>query len=338
VRQAGDSHPRRPQANGGAVRVLIIAIPAGLLIGLSLGALGGGGSILTVPALVYLLHQPAHSATTGSLLIVGITGLAGMAAHARAGHVRLAQGMLFGLIGVAGSYAGTRLSASADPQLLLTAFAALMLVAAAAMALRRRRDAGPAHAAGAGGMASDTASDAARPAADKVGGDIAAGQVDAAGGGHVRSPDGQRSSTVTLARAAEAAPAVPRRVTARTAIKIVAAATAVGLLTGFFGVGGGFVIVPALVLALGFEMPVAVGTSLLVIAINSAAALLARLGGHSHLDWPLLAVFTAAAIAGSLAGHRVASRAHPARLTLAFAILLTGVAAYTASRSIPSLV
>ncbi len=163
-------------------------------------------------------------------------------------------------------------------------------------------------------------------------------QVDAVGGGHVRSPDGQRSSTVTLVRAAEAAPAVPRRATARTAIKIVVAATAVGLLTGFFGVGGGFVIVPALVLALGFEMPVAVGTSLLVIAINSAAALLARLGGHSHLDWPLLAVFTAAAIAGSLVGHRVASRARPARLTLAFAILLTGVAAYTAARSIPYLV
>ena len=72
--------------------------------------------------------------------------------------------------------------------------------------------------------------------------------------------------------------------------------------------GGGFVIVPALVLALGFEMPAAVGTSLLVIAINSAAALAVRLGGHVHLDWPLLGVFTAAALAGALAGNRVASR------------------------------
>ena len=67
--------------------------------------------------------------------------------------------------------------------------------------------------------------------------------------------------------------------------------------------GGGFVIVPALVLALGFEMPVAVGTSLLVIAINSAAAFAARLGSHVHLDWPLLAVFTLAALAGTLAGQ-----------------------------------
>ena len=118
--------------------MLAIAIPAGLLIGLSLGALGGGGSILTVPALVYLLHQPPHAATTGSLLIVGITALAGMTAHLRAGRVRVAQGITFGVLGVAGSYAGTRLSASIKPDLLLALFAVLMLVAAAAM-LRRRR-------------------------------------------------------------------------------------------------------------------------------------------------------------------------------------------------------
>ena len=109
----------------------------------------------------------------------------------------------------------------------------------------------------------------------------------------------------------------------RQGLKVVAAATGVGLLTGFFGVGGGFVIVPALVLALGFEMPVAVGTSLLVIAINSAAALAARLGGHVHLDWPLLGVFIAAALAGTLAGNRVASRVDASRLTAAFTILLS---------------
>src|SRR5438477_6188942 len=87
----------------------------------------------------------------------------------------------------------------------------------------------------------------------------------------------------------------------RRTLKIIVAATGVGLLTGFFGVGGGFVIVPALVLALGFDMP-AMGTSLLVIAINSATALAARLGSLADLDWPLLAVFTAAALAGALAG------------------------------------
>ena len=124
----------------------------------------------------------------------------------------------------------------------------------------------------------------------------------------------------------------------RQGLKVVAAATGVGLLTGFFGVGGGFVIVPALVLALGFEMPIAVGTSLLVIAINSAAAFAARLGGHVHLDWPLLGVFILAALAGTLAGNRVASRVDASRLTAAFTILLIAVAAYSLTRSLPGLV
>ena len=111
----------------------------------------------------------------------------------------------------------------------------------------------------------------------------------------------------------------------------------VGLLTGFFGVGGGFVIVPALVLALGFAMPAAVGTSLLVIAINSAAALAARLGGQVHLDWLLLGVFTLAALAGALAGNRIASRVDASRLTAAFTTLLVAVAIYTLCRSVPGL-
>ncbi len=125
---------------------------------------------------------------------------------------------------------------------------------------------------------------------------------------------------------------------ARQDLKIITAATAVGLLTGFFGVGGGFVIVPALVLALGFDMPAAVGTSLLVIAINSAAALAARLGSHAHLDWPLLAVFTLAALAGTLAGNRIAFRVDASRLTAAFTVLLVAVVAYSLCRSVPGLV
>jgi hypothetical protein len=257
--------------------VLSIAVAAGLLIGVLLGALGGGGSILTVPVLVYLLHQDAHAATAGSLLIVGITAAVGTIAHRRAGRVRLAPGIAFAVLSMAGSYAGTRLSASVPPDLLLSLFAGLMLAAAAAM-LRPRPG--------------------------------TAGQRERAGG-----------STI------------PRRI-----LKIIAAATGVGLLTGFFGVGGGFVIVPALVLVLGFDMPAAVGTSLLVIAINSAAALAARLGGQVSLDWVLLAVFTAAALAGVLAGHRVASRVDPSRLTIGFTVLLIAVAGYSLARSLPGLV
>ena len=115
-----------------------LAIPLGLLIGLSLGALGGGGSILTVPALVYVLGQSPVAATTGSLVIVGITALTGMVAHARAGRVRVGQGLLFGVLGVAGSWYGSHLSASVAPAVLLAAFSVLMLVVAGIMIARQR--------------------------------------------------------------------------------------------------------------------------------------------------------------------------------------------------------
>ena len=291
--------------------MVAIAVPVGLAIGLSLGALGGGGSILTVPALVYLLHQSPHEATAGSLLVVGITALAGAAAHLREGRVRLGAGAVFGLLGVAGSYVGSRLSARVDPHLLLSAFAALMIVAAVAMA--RRRPAEP-------------VTGPRRPGTHPH---------DPAPGGPGRPDAGE---VAVLAAAPPRTPSWTARLDGRGVARLVAAATAVGLLTGFFGVGGGFVIVPALVLALRFPMPVAVGTSLLVIAINSTTALVARIGGHVHLDWPLLAGFTLAAIAGTLAGSRVASRVDPARLTRAFVVLLILVATYTAARSIPHLV
>jgi uncharacterized membrane protein YfcA len=303
--------------------LIAIAIPAGLLIGLSLGALGGGGSILTVPVLVYLLHQQPHTATTGSLLIVGITALGGMAVHWRAGRVRPVQGITFGVLGIAGSYAGTRLSASIRPSLLLTLFAVLMLAAAAAMLRRRRSRSG-------------------QP--EPVTQPVPSGLPPPDGTG-TPGPGG-RARAVTLDRPTAAArPGTktaawwhPRGVTGRQVLKVAAAATGVGLLTGFFGVGGGFVIVPALVLALGFEMPAAVGTSLLVISINSASALAVRLSGGASLDWPLLGVFTLAALAGTLAGNRIASRVSASRLTAAFTGLLVAVAVYSLSRSVPGLI
>ena len=272
--------------------ILALALPIGLLIGLSLGALGGGGSILTVPALVYLLAQDPRAATTGSLLIVAITALAGMASHYRAGRVRVVQGVVFGVLGIAGAYAGARLSATVAPAVLLAAFSVLMLVVAVMMVFRRRAQLRAA-----------------------TGGDVEAGSP---------SPVLQVRPTFFCD--------CPR------ALKVVVTASAVGLLTGFFGVGGGFVVVPALVLALGFTMPMAVGTSLLVIAINSTSALLSRTGHGVHLDWVLIGVFTLAAIVGSLLGGRLATRVRPQRLTAAFTMLLVAVALYTAVRSFPQLV
>jgi uncharacterized protein len=300
-----------------------IAIPAGLLIGLSLGALGGGGSILTVPALVYLLHQQPHTATTASLLIVGITALAGMAAHWRAGRVRAAQGVTFGVIGVAGSYAGSRLSASIRPDLLLAVFAVLMLVAAAAMLRRRRSGAETRPAAAAEACGEPLPQAGPYPIAVPTSAGLAPTlTVDRPA---LATAERGRDAAVVVAPGGNAPPL-------RRALKVAAAATAVGLLTGFFGVGGGFVIVPALVLALGFDISAAVGTSLLVIA-----ALGARLGGGVHLDWPLIGVFILAALTGALGGNRVASRVSASRLTNAFTILLTAVAVYTLARSLPPL-
>jgi uncharacterized protein len=303
----------------------IIAVPVGLLIGLSLGALGGGGSILTVPALVYLLHQPPHAATTGSLLIVAITALAGMAAHWRAGRVQVAQGITFGVLGVAGSYAGTRMSASISPSLLLTLFAVLMLAAATAMLHQRRPASAPAAAVPA--PDSPPAADAPQRmtlplAADRAPAMTLDRPAPVAPGRQAGTPAGKARGRASLARRAA---------------RIAAAATGAGLLTGFFGVGGGFVIVPALVLALGYEMPAAVGTSLLVISVNSTAALAARLGDGVRLDWPLLAVFILAALAGALAGNRVASRVSVSGLTATFTVLLAAVAVYMLARSLLAL-
>jgi uncharacterized protein len=273
------------------VSALVLAVPLGVVVGITLGALGGGGSILTVPALVYLLGLDARAATTGSLVIVGITTLIGMLPHLRAGRVRLGQGAVFGLLGVGGAFLGSSLSTTVPQNVLLVAFAGLMLVVAALMTLRRR----------------------------------AAARNHASGQSEVEA----RTTPMLSLR--------PFRCDCRAVGVLLLTATAVGLLTGFFGVGGGFAVVPALVLAMRLPMPVAVGTSLVVITVNSASALVSRLGQDVTLDWAVIGSFTAASVLGSLIGARITAKVSPARLNLAFTVLLVIVALYTAARSIPQL-
>ena len=265
----------------------LLASPLGFLIGVSLGALGGGGSILAVPALVYAAGQDPKAATTTSLVLVTITALIGIIPHWRAGRVRFAAGTIFGLAGIGGSLLGSRWNKAADPDVLLLAFSVLMLVAAYAMWRRIRATPPPARSAGA---AANTAVHA---------------QTDV-------------------------------RIDAGTVVKVVLAGSFVGLLTGFFGVGGGFVIVPALVLALGFTMPEAVGTSLLVIAVNSTVALATRLPGGT-VDWGIVVPFTVASLIGVVVGSHLASTRDPSFLQKWFVILLVAVAIYTATRSIIAL-
>jgi uncharacterized membrane protein YfcA len=250
----------------------LLASPLGLVVGLVLGALGGGGSILAIPALVYGAGQDFQAATTASLIIVGTIAVAGAARHHGRGNVDLRSGLVFGAAGTLGALAGTVLNRSLDQSVLKIAFAVLMLVVAARM-LR---------------------------------------------GGDDEASDGPATGTSRW-------------------LRIVLAGSAVGVLTGLFGVGGGFVIVPALVLLLGFSMPVAVGTSLVVITINALVALGARADTLGAVDWGTVAPFTVMGLVGVWLGGKVADRFDAARLTTAFGVLLVLVALYTGGDGVVTL-
>lgn len=269
---------------GGTRRLMraLLASPLGLVIGLSLGALGGGGSILAVPALVYAAGQTSKEATTTSLVLVALTALIGITPHWRARHVRFVAGVMFGLAGVGGSLLGSHWNKHANPDVLLLAFAALMLVAAAAMWKR------------------------ATPAPEP--------------------------KVLQAVGAAVAPPASTVHIDVTTVAKVLVAGSVVGLLTGFFGVGGGFVIVPALVLALRFDMCDAIGTSLVVITINSAAALTTRLQSGS-IEWSTVIPFTLASLVGVVIGGRLARTRDSSSLQRWFVLLLVAVAIYTAVHS-----
>ena len=226
---------------------------------------------------------------------------------------RLTSISAFGLIGTAASLAGTRLNHTVDPQILLLAFAGLMVIAAAAMLARSRQDS----------QASPSRGSSSFVHRQPV---SAAPSISTDSALLIRTPAPGPATTA-------ASPSKPAEPGGRAGLaRVVAAALVVGFLTGFFGVGGGFVIVPALVVALRYEMPIAVGTSLIVIAINSLGALAARVG-HTQIPWHVVIPFTLAAVAGSLAGKRVADRISGPALTRAFAVLLIAVAGYVAVRA-----
>lgn len=274
--------------------LLVVAGVAGVLIGLSLGALGGGGSILAVPVLVYLLSQSPSQATTGSLVVVGVASLIGAVTAYRAGMVMLGRGVAFGLVAVGGAVVGARASAHVAEPVLLAAFAALMLVVGAVMAARQIRV-----------RRADVATD--------------------------RSSSLRVDDPIITLKPTFACQC-PR------ALKVLLTATAVGLLTGFLGVGGGFLVVPALVLALALPMEYAVGTSLVVITITSAVALAVRAGSGIQPDWGLVVLLTLASALGGLLGGRLALRADTRRLSGAFTVLVLAVAGYTSLRAFPGLV
>lgn len=242
----------------------LIGFSLAALIGLSLGLLGGGGSILTVPILVYVLGFGAKESIAMGLAVVGVTSLFGAMGHWRKGNLQLRAAVIFGAMAMAGTYAGARLSVFVSGAVQLLLFAAVMLVAAFFMFRNGRKEAA-----------------------------LAARHESA----HALEP---RKAPFPM---------------------MVAAALGVGGLTGLVGVGGGFLIVPALVLLVGLPMKQAVGTSLLVIALNSFVGFAGYLG-HVTVPWMYLGLFTAIAVAGILAGTWASHFVSQAALKRAFSAFL----------------
>jgi hypothetical protein len=252
--------------------VLAVVLGLSVLVGVSLGLLGGGGSILTVPILVYVAGLEAKEAIAASLFVVGVTSAFGAVSHARAGRVRWRTGLLFGAAGMAGAYAGGRAGQYVPGSWLLAGFAVMMLATGVAM-LRGRQPTDPA--------------------------------VD---------PAARRDVPV---------------------LHVLAEGIVVGLVTGLVGAGGGFLVVPALVLLGGLPMATAVGTSLVVIALKSAAGF----AGYLHtvsVDWSLLLAVTAAAVVGGVLGGRLVGRIRPEVLRRAFGWFVLAMAAVLLSEQAPA--
>ncbi|MCZ7413940.1 sulfite exporter TauE/SafE family protein [Streptomyces sp. WMMC897] len=248
---------------------LTLVLALALLVGVSLGLLGGGGSILTVPLLVYVAGMDAKEAIATSLFVVGVTSAVGLVNHARGGRVRWRTGVLFGAAGMAGAYTGGLIGGHIPDAVLLIAFAVMMIVTAAAM-LRGRRNVDPHRA-------------------------------------HRQLPVG----------------------------RVLLDGAAVGLATGLVGAGGGFLVVPALALLGGLPIPVAIGTSLLVIAMKSAAGFAGYLSSVP-IDWTLALAVTAFAVAGSLAGARLAGRVPAHVLSRLFAWFVLAMGIFVLAQQVPA--
>ena len=242
--------------------MIVLAAVLAVFIGVAVGLLGGGGSILTTPLLVYVLDFDAKQAIATSLLVVAITSAFGLIYHARAKRVRWKTGLIFGGASMVGAFAGGQVGSRLPGALLLTAFAVMMGATAIAM-LRGRKEV-----------------------------------------------------------AAKAHKGLP-------IFRVLLDGAVVGFVTGLVGAGGGFLVVPALVLLGGLPMPVAVGTSLLVVMMKSFAGFagyVVTFGGSTfiawnpqvEIPWNITAIITGAAVIGSLIGAAVAGKVHPDKLRKGF--------------------
>ena len=252
----------------------ILAVLSGGLVGFTLGLIGGGGSILATPLLLYVVGLAPHEAIGTGALAVSVNAFANFGGHARAGNVRWRSAILFALVGVLGAAIGSSLGKHFDGSRLLFLFAILMVLVGVLM-LRR-------------------------------------GRHDAARGG----------------AAVEPAPSV------RGVVMVVLAALAVGTLSGFFGIGGGFLIVPGLLFSTGMPMIFAVGSSLLAVG-SFGLTTAANYASSGLVNWPVAGEYIAGGLAGGLLGMTLAVRlaARRSALSQVFAALVFAVAAYMLYRN-----
>jgi uncharacterized membrane protein YfcA len=248
-------------------------LASGAAVGSILGLIGGGGSILAVPLLVYFVGVSSpHVAIGTSAVAVALTALINLALHARGGVVKWRCAGVFTIAGVLGAFGGASFAKMVDGQLLLVLFGALMIAVGIVMFFRR----------GSGGV-----------------------------------------EDVRLTRA------TALRMTPRLA----GIGLGVGLLSGFFGIGGGFLIVPGLMLATGMPLIAAIGTSLVAVAaFGATTAATYQLSGL--IDWPLAGLFVAGGLTGGVAGTWLSAHlaGRKSALNIAFAAVVTGVGIYVAVR------
>ncbi|HEY6096029.1 MAG TPA: sulfite exporter TauE/SafE family protein [Gallionellaceae bacterium] len=258
--------------------MLILAILAGAATGIVLGLFGSGGSIIAMPALLYLLHVEPKSAIAMSLGIVAVTATISGWDNWRRGNVDVRVATVFGLFGVIGTYAGARAGVYTPVTAQLILFAVVMYAAAWKMLLKKPQ-------------AQLAVADGPNVAATET-------EIIKAHMGHIAMHG-----------------------------------VGVGVLTGLVGVGGGFLIVPALVLLSGIPMKLAIGTSLVIVAAKSYSGFAGYMGAVP-VDWTLMSSFTLVTVAGSFIGTRIAHRFSHENLQRSFAIFLIVVATYIMIKSV----
>ena len=313
--------------------MILTALAVGALIGLVVGALGAGGGILSVPALIYLLGVAPHEATSASLVIVLFTALAALGGRIGKNTICYQIALVFAALATVGTWLGSLANRAVSADLLMYAFA--LLLTGVGLVMLRRAYPGlfsasfglfrGAASAGSGAVSSDDgAAGSGGYVAGGAGGDGVVAEHDG-----VAAADGVGAAGSTPALGAVSAMGEVTSIGAAPLWRVALVATITGALTGFFGVGGGFAIVPALTLVLHLPIKRAASTSLLIMAITAVVALVARAQTSLNVDLGVIGAFTVASMLGGVAGAPLTRKVSSQKLTASFAALLLAVSVAT---------